>query len=65
MPKQIIVEIENGTITYETKGVKGKACAEESAFIDEMFGADNLVEEKKTAEYFQPEVEKAHIKLKR
>jgi hypothetical protein len=63
--KKIIVEIEDGKITYETKGMPGKTCTKESAWIDQLFGADNMIEEKKTQEYFQGEVEKANIKLKR
>jgi len=63
--KQLIIEIEDGKITYETKGIKGNTCTEESAWVDALFGADNLVEEKKTAEYFQGEVEKAKLRLKR
>lgn len=63
--KQIVIEIEDGKITYETKGMKGSSCVEESEWLDKLFGADNLVEEQKTAEYFQGEVEKAKLRLKR
>jgi hypothetical protein len=65
MPKQIIVEIGDGKIDYETKGIKGSTCTKESAWLDELFGAENLVEEKKTAEYYQVEVEKAKVRIKR
>jgi hypothetical protein len=63
--KTIIVEIEDGKITYETKGSKGSMCMKESEWLDSLFGAENLIKEEKTAEYFQGEVEKAKIRLKR
>ena len=63
--KQIIIEIEDGKITYETRGMKGKSCTKESSWLDDLFGADNLVDETKTQEYFQGEVEKAKLRLKR
>ena len=47
------------------KGIKGSTCTKESAWLDELFGAENLVEEKKTAEYYQAEVEKAKVRIKR
>jgi len=39
MPKEIILDITNdGEISIETKGFKGKSCMKESAFLEEVLG---------------------------
>jgi len=55
MSKEIIVTITpEGELSIETKGFRGKGCKKASEFLSQGFG--NLLETKKTSEFFQAEV---------
>ena len=59
----IIVEIdENGNVTLEAKGFKGKKCTDATrAFIEAM---GTQVKEKKTEEYYQPDYQPTKKKVR-
>ncbi len=52
---EIIVD-QNGEVTYETKGVKGAGCMQETAWLDELFGKESVKSTEKTADFHRVDV---------
>ena len=61
--KEIIIEIsDEGEISIETRGFKGKACVEEAKFIKDVLGTE--LSRKLTPAYFDQEQNiKKHLQL--
>jgi len=65
MDEQIIVRVsKGGNVSIETKGMPGKTCMKRDSFLREGFGTDNVFEEKKTAEYYDSEVEDEYASIR-
>ena len=53
--KEIIVEVsDQGEVTIETRGFKGKSCLEESKFLKDLLGKETALQ--LTPAYWQKEV---------
>ena len=61
--KEIIIEIsDEGEISIETRGFKGKACVEEAKFIKDVLGTE--LSRKLTPAYYEQERNiKKHLQL--
>ena len=60
--ESIIVHIDStGAIQYEVKGVKGRKCTDLTKAIDQLA---NVVETKKTAEFYQAATEAQRVQNK-
>ena len=45
-----------GKMRYQAKGIPGEACVTETAWINEIFGQENIESEEKTSEYYEQEI---------
>ncbi len=61
--KEIIIEIsDDGEISIETKGFKGKTCIEEAKFLRDVLGTE--LSRKLTPAYYEQEINhKKHLQL--
>ena len=51
--KEILIEISpKGDVSFTVKGVKGKACLEETKFLEEAMGGP-VVQQELTGEYYE------------
>ncbi|MFX1538550.1 MAG: DUF2997 domain-containing protein [Promethearchaeota archaeon] len=55
---------ETGNVSYKVKGLKGRGCIKETAFLDEALG--EVMKREYTREYYQEQIKTStHIKTQR
>jgi len=47
----------NGQVNYETKGVPGSGCMQETEWLDELFGKDSVQSTEKTSEFHRQKLD--------
>jgi len=56
--KRIEITIDRtGEVTYETKGVNGSGCMQETEWLDELFGLNSVQSTEKTADFHKQKLD--------